>query len=396
MPDKLKLAFIGCGAIARFHLDGIKGHAPRIDVTALVDLDESKAQTYAAETGGQAFTSLDEALAKGDFDAVDIMLPHDLHEPIALQCLAAGKHVLLEKPMAPTLDACDRILAAAREAPSVFMVAENSQYWPEIVEAQKLLTAGAIGEIITARAAFVYPFDDYWFKEERPWRYEKGRTGGGIAIDGGSHWIRPLRMWMGEIKEVVGVLGHPLAQMEGESLARALFRFDSGKTAVFDAMMIDTVSCSRSLVANHRHQRRADHQRRTRRRRTLAVGRRPSQRQAAFCEPRLHRVLWAGASRFCRRRPRRQGPRRAAGTRSRRVAHGFGPLSLGHQPVLGKGMGVMLHEPLLWDIFSPARQLLEAPNMFDPWTLPNTQSSPFSISAAKAVKAMMPSRFKTH
>ena len=82
---------------------------------------------------------------------------------------------------------------------------------------------------------------DYWFKEERPWRYEKGRTGGGIAIDGGSHWIRPLRMWMGEIKEVVGVLGHPLAQMEGESLARALFRFDSGKTAIFDAMMIDTV-----------------------------------------------------------------------------------------------------------------------------------------------------------
>ena len=241
MPDQLKLAFIGCGAIARFHLDGIKGHAPRIDVTALVDLDESKAQAYATETGGQAFTSLDEALAKGDFDAVDIMLPHDLHESIALQCLAAGKHVLLEKPMAPTLDACDRILAAAREAPSVFMVAENSQYWPEIVEAQKHLAAGAIGEIITARAAFVYPFDDYWFKEERPWRYEKGRTGGGIAIDGGSHWIRPLRMWMGEIKEVVGVLGHPLAQMEGESLARALFRFDSGKTAVFDAMMIDTV-----------------------------------------------------------------------------------------------------------------------------------------------------------
>lgn len=241
MANRLKLAFIGCGAIARFHLDGIKGHAPNIDVTTLVDLDQAKAQAYADETGGQAFTSLDEALAKGDFDAVDIMLPHDLHEQIALQCLAAGKHVLLEKPIAPTLDACDRILAAAKAAPGVFMVAENSQYWPEIVEAQKHLEAGAIGEIITARAAFVYAFDDYWFKEEKPWRYEKGRTGGGITIDGGSHWIRPLRMWMGELKEVVGVIGHPLAQMEGESLARALFRFQSGKTAIFDAMMIDTV-----------------------------------------------------------------------------------------------------------------------------------------------------------
>ncbi|MEE3259273.1 MAG: Gfo/Idh/MocA family oxidoreductase [Candidatus Latescibacterota bacterium] len=240
MSDQLKLAFIGCGAIARFHLDGIKGHAPRIDITALVDLDEAKARSFAEETGGQVFTSLDEALEKGDFDAVDIMLPHDLHEKITIQCLQAGKHVLLEKPLAPTLAACDRIFAAAKEAPGVFMVAENSQYWPEIVEAKKHIEAGAIGEIITARAAFIYAFDDYWFKEEKPWRYEQGRTGGGITIDGGSHWIRPLRMWMGELKEVVGVLGHPLEQMEGESLTRALLRFESGKTAIFDAMMIDT------------------------------------------------------------------------------------------------------------------------------------------------------------
>ena len=82
MSDKVKLAFIGCGAIARFHLDGIKSHATNIEVTTLVDLDLAKAQAYAAETGGQAFTSLDEALEKGDFDAVDIMLPHDLHEKL--------------------------------------------------------------------------------------------------------------------------------------------------------------------------------------------------------------------------------------------------------------------------------------------------------------------------
>ena len=240
MSDQLKLAIIGCGAIARFHLDGIKAKAPRIQVTTLVDLDISKAQVFAAETGGRAFDSLDEALAKGDFDAVDILLPHDLHEKIAIQCLQAGKHVLLEKPIAPTLDACDRIFAAAKKAPGVFMVAENSQYWPEIVEAKKHIEAGAIGDIITARAAFVYAFEEYWFEEKNSWRYEKGRTGGGIIIDGGSHWIRPLRMWMGELKEVVGVLGHPLEQMEGESLTRALFRFESGKTAIFDAMMINT------------------------------------------------------------------------------------------------------------------------------------------------------------
>ena len=241
MAERLKLAFVGCGAIARYHLDGINEHAPRIQVTATVDVDAEKAQVYATETGGTAFTSLEEALEKGDFDAVDLMLPHDLHEQAAIQCFEAGKHVLLEKPMSLDLDSCDRILAAARSTGTVFMMAENAQYWPEIVKAAEVIESGAIGDIITARAAFTYEFDPVWFKEDEPWRYDKSRTGGGITIDGGSHWIRPLRMWMGEIEEVIGTIGYPLQQMEGESLTRALLRFQSGKTATFDAMMIDTV-----------------------------------------------------------------------------------------------------------------------------------------------------------
>jgi predicted dehydrogenase len=241
MPDFLKLAFVGCGAIARYHLDGVKECGGKIKITAAIDPDVAKAKSIAAETGAQVFPSLAEGLARGDFDAVDLMLPHDLHEPAAIQVFQAGKHVLLEKPMAPTLDACNRILASAKAAGTVFMVAENAQYWPEIVKAKELIEAGAIGEVITARAAFTFEFDEYWFKDKKPWRYEKARTGGGIAIDGGSHWIRPLRMWMGEIDEVIAVVGHPLRQMEGESLVRSILRFASGKVASFDAIMATTV-----------------------------------------------------------------------------------------------------------------------------------------------------------
>jgi predicted dehydrogenase len=240
MPGTLRLALLGCGAIARYHLDGIKERVPRIKVTAAIDTDRAKAEKFAAETGAQVFTSFDEALEKGEFDAVDILLPHDLHEPCALRAFAAGKHVLLEKPMAPTLEGCARILAAAKKAGTVFMVAENAQYWPEIVKAQEVIKSGDLGELITARAAFVCEFDEYWFKEKKPWRYEQARTGGGITIDGGSHWMRPLRMWLGEIDELVAVTGHPLKQMEGESLVRALFRFQSGAVAGFDAMMVAT------------------------------------------------------------------------------------------------------------------------------------------------------------
>ena len=246
MTDKLKLALVGCGAIARYHLDGINESAPRIQVTAAIDPDMEKAASYAAETGATTYTSLEEALQDGDFDAVDIMVPHDLHEELALQAFAAGKHVLLEKPMAPTLDGCQRILDAASEARKqypdlVFMVAENSQYWPEIVLAKELIDEGRIGDIITARAAFVLELPPTFFTDPNAWRFSATKTGGGITIDGGSHWLRPLRIWMGEIDEVIGALGHPLQQMEGESMVRSLIRFESGKVATFDALMADTV-----------------------------------------------------------------------------------------------------------------------------------------------------------
>jgi UDP-N-acetyl-2-amino-2-deoxyglucuronate dehydrogenase len=239
MAGRLKLAFVGCGAVSRLHLLGIQEGAPEIRITAAIDPDPSRAAAMAKKTGAAAYTSLDEALASGDFDAVDVMVPHHLHETVTLPALAAGKHVLLEKPMAPTLPACERILRAAQEAGTVFMVAENAQYWPEVVTAKGLVECGAIGRIVTARAsAYFPPLPDY-YGGDQPWRFDKRVAGGGIVIDGCSHWIRPLRMCLGEIDEVIGGLGRPVQQMEGESLALALLRFRSGVLASFDAVLSD-------------------------------------------------------------------------------------------------------------------------------------------------------------
>ena len=235
---ELRLAFVGCGRIAGFHLDGIEQAAPRTRVTAAVDPDPHAAAAIAARTGARTYASLEPALADGDFDAVDIMVPHDLHEELATQAFAAGKHVLLEKPMALTLDACARIMEAARRAGTVFMVAENSQYWPDVVRARELLAEGAIGEAVTARASFEAAHDPFWYPSDS-WRYEVSRTGGGVVVDGGAHWIRPLRMWLGEVEEVVATTSRLLPVMQGESLAHALLRFRSGVVASFQAITSD-------------------------------------------------------------------------------------------------------------------------------------------------------------
>lgn len=236
------LAVVGCGAIAHWHLDAIKRADLPIRVTAAIDPDARHAAKIAERTGARAFASLAEALpavqrTREGFGTALVAVPHDLHERVAIEALDAGLHVLLEKPVATTVAACERIFACAREAGTVFMVAENAQYWPEVHTVRELLAGGAIGDVITARATAFFPAAGDFYGGDRPWRFDKTAAGGGVAVDTGSHWLRPLRIWLGEVDDVVAALGYPHPEMEGESLCRALLRFDTGVVASFDALL---------------------------------------------------------------------------------------------------------------------------------------------------------------
>jgi UDP-N-acetyl-2-amino-2-deoxyglucuronate dehydrogenase len=232
----LRLGLVGCGAIAGWHLNAFAEAAPRTRVTAAVDPDVARAETMAERAGAKAFTSLDEALAADAFDAALVAVPHHLHEEVAGAVLDAGRHLLLEKPVAGSVEAADRILDRGRHAGVVFAVAENAQFWPEVVEVQRLIAEGAVGEVLSARSWHCAP-PLAEFYPDGAWRLSAAAAGGGVAIDTGSHWFRPLRMWLGEVTEVLAVLGHPYPAMEGESLCRSLCRFDSGAVASFDVTL---------------------------------------------------------------------------------------------------------------------------------------------------------------
>jgi UDP-N-acetyl-2-amino-2-deoxyglucuronate dehydrogenase len=231
------LGLVGCGAIAQWHLRAIARGVTRTDVTAVVDVDSGRADALAAASGAVAYTDLMAALDADVFDAALVMVPHHLHEAVATTLLGAGCHLLLEKPMAPTVDACDRILATADKAGTIFMVAENAQYWPEVLTARGLLQDGSIGEVVTARSWHCAPPLDEFYGGSEPWRFSATSAGGGVAVDTGSHWLRPLRMWLGELQETIAVTARPMTSMEGESLCRALCRFESGVVASFDVIL---------------------------------------------------------------------------------------------------------------------------------------------------------------
>lgn len=235
MGDTLRIALVGCGSIAGYHAKAICS-SPRLEVSAAIDPKPEAAEALAQKCDVRAFATIEEAAATVDFDAVDIMVPHDLHEALTEQAFALGKHVLLEKPIAQDLISAERVLAIGAAAEQVLMIGENSQYWPDVVTVDRLIADGAIGDVIAAQAAFELRFDPFWYPGTRPWRFDLLRTGGGVVIDGGAHWIRPLRMWLGEIDAVIGITGRPIEKMDGESLAQALLRFESGVVASFLAL----------------------------------------------------------------------------------------------------------------------------------------------------------------
>ena len=237
MPEPIGLALVGCGAISDWHRRAL-AKLPDFAVRAAVDPVRERAEAVAKATGAVTFVSFEDALAAGGFEAAALLVPHRLHEPLALRALGAGLHVMLEKPMAPSVEACERILAAAAgRAGRVFMVAENAQYWPEVRIVRELLEAGAIGDVVTAEARLFFPPIPAYYGGEGAWRLDREATGGGVSIDTGSHYLRPLRVWLGEVEEVVAALERPFARMEGESLARALLRFRSGVVATLDLLI---------------------------------------------------------------------------------------------------------------------------------------------------------------
>ena len=226
---------VGCGGIARAHWYGIQHHAPRVEVKAVVDVNEDAAQAFGEQVGAKPYQSLERCLRESDFDAVDLMLPHHLHEWGAQLCFRAKKHVMLEKPIAMDVVTAERILAGGKSAGIKLMVAEQAQYWMDVVKARELIDEGEIGDVVTAKACFydpLKPFD----KDQLPWRFKLAQSGGGISIDGGAHWIRPMRMMLGEIDEVVAATERFIPEMEGESVAQAILRFESGVFGTFQAV----------------------------------------------------------------------------------------------------------------------------------------------------------------
>ncbi len=195
---KLRLAVVGCGAIASLHHMPAITLSDRVEAVVLVDVDEGRARKLAARFGVPEVAT-DTGGLPGRVDAAVVALPNHLHAPVSIDLLRRGIHVLVEKPMAMNVRECDEMIAAAAEARAVLAVGHEFRFFDSSLLVGNLLRDGLLGEIVRfeMRQGVIprWPFaTDFFLKKET--------AGGGVLADYGAHVLDLLLWWLGDWAEV--------------------------------------------------------------------------------------------------------------------------------------------------------------------------------------------------
>lgn len=195
----MHVAIIGAGQVAERHAAAYAAN-PVTELVAVAEPVRERGEALAAAHGARWWASAEELFAAEATEAVSICVPHDLHRELAVGAFERGLHVLLEKPIANTLEDADAIAAAAEEAGVVLMLGFVHRFRSESLEAKRLIEAGAIGRPATALDRFC----SLGGPHPPAWVWEHARAGGGVLMYGGVHGIDRLR-WLLD-QEVVAVV----------------------------------------------------------------------------------------------------------------------------------------------------------------------------------------------
>ena len=204
----LRIGLMGCGDIAVLNAHAI--HAtPNVELVACFDPMEALARDIASAHGAVACTTSDALLGRADVDAILLSVPHHLHGPLGAEAASAGKHVIVEKPLAENLDAACALVDAAERAGVALSVCFPQRYHPDVVEARRLIAEGAVGTVTGMILSFSmdkppsYWTGGYSGRAHTDWRRSREKSGGGVLIMNLSHYVDLFRHLTGLEADVV-------------------------------------------------------------------------------------------------------------------------------------------------------------------------------------------------
>ena len=224
----LGIGIIGAGRICGAHAAA----AQALSETRLVSVsDVAPDRVGAAQEryGCRGHLDYREQLADLEIDAVVVGLPHWLHREVTIAALDAGKHVLLEKPMAMDVAECDAMIAAARSSGRTLMVGHSQHFFPVNLEAKRVLGSGAVGTVVMATDTWYKPFYD----GERPAWFLDAAQGGGMWPMNGPHMIDRLMLFLeSDVVSVQASVGNPILGLPATDMGLAFLRFANGVCAM--------------------------------------------------------------------------------------------------------------------------------------------------------------------
>ena len=188
--QKTKIAILGTGFISDIHMESYHRFVPEAEVVAVYSRDAERAKKFAAKHKiPKWYTDIKKIITESACEVIDICLPNFRHAEATLMAAAAGKHIIIEKPLAVTLEEADEMIEACKKAGVKLMYAEELCFAPKYERVRHMVKEGAIGEVYMLKQSEKHsgPHSD--------WFYDIKLAGGGVLMDMGCHGIAWLR-WM--------------------------------------------------------------------------------------------------------------------------------------------------------------------------------------------------------
>jgi predicted dehydrogenase len=227
MSEPLRIAFLGCGFITRVHSSHLRSLRGDI-VCSYASRDRERAEAYCRRFGGSAaYSDYRAAIDDPKADAVVVAVPPRFHLELTLEALAAGKHVLVEKPAFPRTEDYLAVVEARDRAGRVVLVGENDHYKPLAVCLRKLIAEGMIGEMVFAHFTTIARR----LKTADDWRNDETMAGGDAFFEEGIHWLHVAGSLGPRITSARGYRPAASSRNGGDTRAKSMlvaFRYDNG------------------------------------------------------------------------------------------------------------------------------------------------------------------------
>lgn len=226
-PGKYNIGILGCGKVAHIHAKALQNikHASLAGVWSRTG---KTAEEFSRQYNTEAFNDIHELVTQKQIDLAIVCTPHPFHRAPAIAAAEGGANILIEKPLASTLEDCDDMLNACRQAGVKLGVISQRRWYAPVIRVKEAIEAGRIGKPVLGTINMLGWRDKNYYDSDA-WRGTWKMEGGGVLVNQAPHQLDILLWYMGEIEEVYGLqknLNHPY--IEAEDTALAIIKFKNG------------------------------------------------------------------------------------------------------------------------------------------------------------------------